>query len=85
MAAQPRPLPPPPPPPSAPLSPLASACVRALCLQRLHQYLHLPPSPAPTAQVSGFGGKISLTNTLQSRLMLAYETRLPKLRAALFA
>ena len=44
-----------------------------------------PPSPAPTTQVSGFGGKISLTNTLQSRLMLAYETRLPKLRAALFA
>jgi len=36
-------------------------------------------------EVSGFGGKISLTNTLQSRLMLAYETRLPKLRAALFA
>lgn len=34
--------------------------------------------------VSGFGGKISLSNTLQSRLMLAYETRLPKLRAALF-
>jgi V-type H+-transporting ATPase subunit E len=36
-------------------------------------------------EVVGFNGKISLTNTLQSRLMLAYETRLPKLRAALFA
>lgn len=35
-------------------------------------------------EVSGFGGKISLLNTLQSRLMLAYETRLPELRAALF-
>ena len=34
--------------------------------------------------VSGFGDKIALTNTLQSRLMLAYETRLPELRAALF-
>jgi len=36
-------------------------------------------------ELVGFGGRISLTNTLQSRLMLAYETRLPKLRAALFA
>mmetsp|Transcript_41064 Transcript_41064/g.90085 ORF Transcript_41064/g.90085 Transcript_41064/m.90085 type:complete len:221 (+) Transcript_41064:41-703(+) len=36
-------------------------------------------------EVTGFGGKISLLNTLQSRLMLAYETRLPQLRAALFA
>jgi V-type H+-transporting ATPase subunit E len=36
-------------------------------------------------EMYGFNGKISLTNTLQSRLMLAYETRLPKLRAALFA
>eukprot|EP00316_Scyphosphaera_apsteinii_P013702 CAMPEP_0119308758 /NCGR_PEP_ID=MMETSP1333-20130426/12704_1 /TAXON_ID=418940 /ORGANISM="Scyphosphaera apsteinii, Strain RCC1455" /LENGTH=221 /DNA_ID=CAMNT_0007312599 /DNA_START=77 /DNA_END=742 /DNA_ORIENTATION=+ len=35
-------------------------------------------------EVTGFGGKISLVNTLQSRLMLAYETRLPQLRAALF-
>jgi len=35
-------------------------------------------------QVIGHGGAITLTNTLQSRLMLAYETRLPKLRAALF-
>jgi V-type H+-transporting ATPase subunit E len=35
-------------------------------------------------EVVGFGGKITLTNTLQSRLMLAYETQLPKLRAALF-
>lgn len=35
-------------------------------------------------EVTGFGGKISLLNTLQSRLMLAYETRLPQLRAALF-
>jgi len=35
--------------------------------------------------VIGFDGKITLTNTLQSRLMLAYETRLPKLRAALFS
>merc|ERR1719384_245994 len=26
-------------------------------------------------EVTGFGGKISLVNTLQSRLMLAYETR----------
>lgn len=35
-------------------------------------------------EVVGMGGKISLLNTLQSRLMLAYETRLPQLRAALF-
>jgi len=35
-------------------------------------------------ELVGFGGKITLTNTLQSRLMLAYETQLPKLRAALF-
>jgi len=35
-------------------------------------------------EVVGFGGKITLTNTLGSRLMLAYETQLPKLRAALF-
>ena len=28
--------------------------------------------------------KINLNNTLQSRLMLAYETRLPALRALLF-
>lgn len=35
-------------------------------------------------EVVGFGGKISLLNTLQSRLMLAYETHLPGLRAALF-
>jgi V-type H+-transporting ATPase subunit E len=35
-------------------------------------------------EVVGFGGKITLTNTLQSRLMLAYETRLPQLRAILF-
>lgn len=32
----------------------------------------------------GFGGKIELTNTLQSRLALAYETRLPALRGILF-
>lgn len=36
-------------------------------------------------ELSSAGGKISITNTLQSRLMLAYETRLPKLRATLFA
>ncbi|KAL3920782.1 MAG: hypothetical protein SGPRY_005130 [Prymnesium sp.] len=35
-------------------------------------------------QVTGMGGKITLTNTLQSRLMLAYETYLPQLREALF-
>jgi len=35
-------------------------------------------------EVCGFGGKITLANTLQSRLMLAYETQLPKLRATLF-
>ena len=46
--------------------------------------------PAPLAEgiggveVTGFGGKINLNNTLQSRLMLAYETQLPKLRKALF-
>jgi len=34
--------------------------------------------------VIGFGGKIELTNTLQSRLALAYETRLPSLRGTLF-
>ena len=58
------------------------------------------PAPAPAAAhpprlslvhriggvaVSGFGGKITLTNTLESRLMLAYETRLPELRRVLFA
>ena len=46
-------------------------------------------SGAPVApggvEVTGFGGKITLANTLQSRLMLAYETQLPKLRATLFA
>jgi len=36
-------------------------------------------------ELVGFGGKITLTNTLQSRLLLAYETQLPKLRAALFS
>ena len=36
-------------------------------------------------EVVGFGGKITLTNTLQSRLMLAYETQLPALRATLFS
>jgi len=35
-------------------------------------------------QLLGHGGKITLTNTLQSRLMLAYETYLPQLRGALF-
>jgi V-type H+-transporting ATPase subunit E len=35
-------------------------------------------------EVTGFGGKIKLSNTLQSRLMLAYETQLPKLRKSLF-
>ena len=35
-------------------------------------------------EITGFGGKITLTNTLQSRLLLAYETQLPKLRARLF-
>jgi len=36
-------------------------------------------------EVIGFGGKINLSNTLQSRLMLAYETQLPKLRTTLFS
>ena len=31
--------------------------------------------------ITGFGGKITLDNTLQSRLMLAYETRLPQVAA----
>jgi len=35
-------------------------------------------------QVVGMGGKITLTNTLQSRLMLAYECYLPELRKTLF-
>jgi len=35
-------------------------------------------------ELTGFGGKITLTNTLQSRLLLAFETQLPKLRATLF-
>jgi len=35
-------------------------------------------------EVCGFGGKITLANTLAQRLMLAYETQLPQLRAALF-
>ena len=36
-------------------------------------------------EVCGFGGKITLTNTLQSRLLLAYETQLPELRKTLFS
>jgi len=46
--------------------------------------------PTPLAEgiggveVTGFGGKINLSNTLQSRLDLAYQTRLPALRALLF-
>jgi V-type H+-transporting ATPase subunit E len=35
-------------------------------------------------ELVGFGGKINLQNTLLSRLDLAYETRLPQLRASLF-
>jgi len=35
-------------------------------------------------QLIGMGGKITLTNTLKSRLVLAYECFLPQLRAALF-
>lgn len=35
--------------------------------------------------VEGFGGKIKLENTLTSRLHLAFETRLPQVREALFA
>ena len=35
-------------------------------------------------ELIGFGGKITLNNTLQNRLMLAYETQLPTLRAKLF-
>ena len=35
-------------------------------------------------EVTGFGGKITLANTLQSRLFLAYETQLPALRKKLF-
>ena len=36
-------------------------------------------------KVTGFGDKISLDNTLQTRLMLAYETQLPTLRSVLFS
>ena len=35
-------------------------------------------------ELTGFDGKITLANTLQSRLMLAYDTQLPTLRAKLF-
>lgn len=35
-------------------------------------------------ELTGFGGKITLANTLQSRLMLAYDTQLPELRRQLF-
>jgi len=35
-------------------------------------------------QLTGLGGKITLANTLQSRLMLAYEKNLPTLRKKLF-
>jgi len=35
-------------------------------------------------QLTGLGGKITLNNTLQARLELAYETYLPKLRGVLF-
>lgn len=47
--------------------------------------------PTPLAEgiggveVTGFGGKINLNNTLQSRLDLAFQTRLPALRALLFS
>ena len=43
-----------------------------------------PPRSVGGVAVMGFGGKIELTNTLQSRLALAYETRLPSLRGTLF-
>ena len=36
-------------------------------------------------EVCGFGDKITLANTLQQRLLLAYDTQLPKLRATLFS
>jgi len=42
------------------------------------------PSGIAGVQVIGMDGKITLTNTLQSRLMLAYETYMPQLRAVLF-
>ena len=45
---------------------------------------HPPPRSVGGVAVMGFGGKIELTNTLQSRLALAYETRLPSLRGTLF-
>jgi len=44
----------------------------------------LPENNLGGIELIGFGGKISLANTLPQRLMLAYETQLPKLRAALF-
>ena len=60
-------------------------------------HTHLRPAAAPRTPVrpggtrriggvwvTGFGGKITLDNTLQSRLMLAYETRLPQLMKVLF-
>ena len=76
-------------------TPLTSGCARPPADARAPA-----PAPAPAAAhpprlslarriggvaVSGFGGKITLTNTLESRLMLAYETRLPELRRVLFA
>ena len=60
---------PPPPPRPPPLTPPRLSLVRRI----------------GGVAVSGFGGKITLTNTLESRLMLAYETRLPELRRVLFA
>jgi len=44
----------------------------------------LPANSLGGIELVGFGGKITLANTLPQRLMLAYETQLPKLRAALF-
>jgi V-type H+-transporting ATPase subunit E len=44
----------------------------------------LPANSLGGIEIVGFDGKISLANTLPQRLMLAYETQLPKLRAALF-
>jgi len=44
----------------------------------------LPTNAVAGVKVAGLGGKITLTNTLASRLALAYETYQPKLRALLF-
>ena len=70
-----------PPPPPARAHPHPPPHPPTCALSRLTSH---HPCSIGGVEVTGFGGKINLNNTLQSRLMLAYETRLPALRSLLF-